>query len=383
MRILVLNYEFPPLGWGAANATYHILREFSKYEDLNITLITSSIWEYKEEVFSENIKIYYLDIGKKWQNLHNQNTKDLLRYSQKAYSFAKKLCKNQDIDIVHAFFGVPCGYIAMKLKDKLNIPYIVSLRGADVPFYEQKWKNLDKFLFRWLTPKIWQKASKVIANSKWLKDLALETSPQQKIDIIPNWIDLEKFGISSKNKDKDIFNILFLSRLTERKWIHYLLDAFYNFAREKEDVKLTLVWDGKLKEYIQNYVKENKIEEKVDIVWGISPEYTPYYYSISDIYILPSSNEWMSNTVLEAMASGLPVILTDVWWTKELFDRNWWIVEKESSEDIQRKFEEAYDLFRNGKLQEIWKKSYERAKELSGDNVAKQYLEVYRESAKC
>ena len=64
MNILLLNYEFPPLGGGAGNATYYLLKEFSKFNDLEVDLVTSSIDKNKEEQFADNIKIYYLDIGK-------------------------------------------------------------------------------------------------------------------------------------------------------------------------------------------------------------------------------------------------------------------------------------------------------------------------------
>ena len=73
----MLNYEFPPLGGGAGNATYYLLKEFSKYDDIEIDFVTSSIDEFKEEKFSKNITIYYLDIGKKG-NLHYQSNKNLL-----------------------------------------------------------------------------------------------------------------------------------------------------------------------------------------------------------------------------------------------------------------------------------------------------------------
>ena len=55
-----------------------------------------------------------MDIGKKG-NLHYQSNKDLLTYSWKAQQLASKLIKKTDYDLVHAFFGIPCGYIAMKL----------------------------------------------------------------------------------------------------------------------------------------------------------------------------------------------------------------------------------------------------------------------------
>jgi hypothetical protein len=79
-RILMLNYEFPPLGGGAGNATFYLLKEFSKNKNIKIDLITSSVDQYREEKFSENINIHFLDIGKKGE-LHNQSLKNLLSFN--------------------------------------------------------------------------------------------------------------------------------------------------------------------------------------------------------------------------------------------------------------------------------------------------------------
>ena len=122
-KILILNYEFPPLGGGAANATYYLLKEFSKFPDLELDLVTSSVDKFRIEQFAPNIRIHYLDINKKG-NLHYQSIKDLLTYSWKSLKYCKKLKQEAKFDLIHAFFSSPCGYIAMKLK----IPYIVSLR---------------------------------------------------------------------------------------------------------------------------------------------------------------------------------------------------------------------------------------------------------------
>ena len=65
MRILFFNYEYPPLGGGAANATAYILKEYSKIPDLSIDLITSSIdSEYHLEKIDNNIFIHKLPVGK-------------------------------------------------------------------------------------------------------------------------------------------------------------------------------------------------------------------------------------------------------------------------------------------------------------------------------
>ena len=59
MRVLILNYEFPPLGGGGANATKYILREFKNYKNLKIDLVTSSEKNKNEIIkFGENINIH-------------------------------------------------------------------------------------------------------------------------------------------------------------------------------------------------------------------------------------------------------------------------------------------------------------------------------------
>jgi len=202
-NILMLNYEFPPLGGGAANATFFLLKQFSNRENLKIDLITSSIASEKVENFSKNINIHYLDIGKKG-NLHYQSQKDLLKYSFKAYKYAKKLIKKQKYDLCHAFFGIPSGFIAMKLKRKFNLPYIVSLRGSDVPFYNKRFHLLDKLIFKRLSKKIWRKSTTTIANSKGLKTLALDTNPKQDIKVIYNGVDTAKFKTQKKVKNNKL-----------------------------------------------------------------------------------------------------------------------------------------------------------------------------------
>ena len=66
MKILMLNYEFPPLGGGASNATKYLLKEFSSKPNIKVDLVTSSaINKMDVEKFSDNINIYKLPINKK------------------------------------------------------------------------------------------------------------------------------------------------------------------------------------------------------------------------------------------------------------------------------------------------------------------------------
>lgn len=370
MRILILNYEFPPLGGGAGNATYYLLKEFAKHDDLQIDLITSSLNNYKEENFAHNIKIYYLNIGKKG-NIHYQSNKDLLKYFFRAYKLAKKLKRQSNYDLVHAFFGIPCGFIALLLK----LPYIVSLRGSDVPFYNRRFYFLDKFIFQYLSKIIWQKAKAVVANSRGLKVLALKTSPRQKIDVIYNGVDLKQFFPNAKTGND--FAVISTARLIKRKGIEYLINAFLNFQKYFPDSRLLIAGDGDLKNYFIKIVKNSGLEDKVDFLGSISHEKLSDVYRRADVFVLPSLNEGMSNALLEAMASGLAIIATDTGGTGELVSTsvNGIIIEKNSEQAI---YDALKTLYQDRELLNKMKQaSLEKITDFSWLKVSAEYQNKY------
>lgn len=361
----MLNYEFPPLGGGAANATYHLLKEFSKTKEIEIDLVTSSTNEFKIEQFSTNIKIHYLDIGKK-DNLHYQSNKDLLKYSYESYKYSKKLLKKKPFDLCHAFFGIPCGYIAMKLK----IPYIVSLRGSDVPFYNKRFEKLDKLVFKKLSKKIWKNSVATVTNSSGLEELALESSPKQKIEIIYNGVNTEKFKPLKKEKTNKKTVLISTGRLIERKGYQYLIPALKGL----NDFELQLIGDGNLTNELKKMAKKNKVN--VEFLGKKEHKDVINYLQKADIFILPSKNEGMSNSTLEAMACGLPIITTDTGGSKELIKNNGFIIEKESAESIKqtlKKYEQNKTL-----IKKHGKNSREIAQKMSWENMAKKYLELYK-----
>ncbi|HID28003.1 MAG TPA: hypothetical protein EYP22_09370 [Methanosarcinales archaeon] len=66
MRVLMLNYEYPPIGGGASNATYYLLKEFAIRRNIEVDLVTSSPnTKFKKEELGDNIVIHKLPIGKK------------------------------------------------------------------------------------------------------------------------------------------------------------------------------------------------------------------------------------------------------------------------------------------------------------------------------
>lgn len=382
MRVLFLNYEYPPLGGGAGNATFYLLREFAKIPGLEIDLVTSSIdnqchWEK----VGEKINIHRIPIGKNKKNLHYQSQKDILTYAWKSYWFSRKLAKQKKYNLTHSFFTVPCGFLSLLFKYQYNLPYIVSLRGADVPGYSERFSFVYKLL-KPLIKTIWKNAAAVAANSQGLKDLALKSKPDQKIEVIYNGVDTDQFRPADNLEAKFLFQIVCVSRLTKRKGINYLLEAFGILLKNHPDISLNIVGEGDAKKELMEQAGNSGISEKVNFAGLIKHDSLPEVYQSADIFALPSLNEGMSNTMLEALASGLPIAATNTGGTRELVNEgiNGFIIKMKNSEDIALKLEK---LITNPELRKkMSAASRKKAEEMSWEKAAGKYFESYKEIEK-
>lgn len=362
----MLNYEFPPLGGGAAHANRNILQAMA--DDIEVDLITSSTGDTRVEEFAPGKTIHFLDIGKRG-SLHYQTSRDLLAYSIRAYAYAHKLVRGKHFDVCHAFFGIPCGVIA----SRLGLPYIVSLRGSDVPFYNPRFRVADSLVFKHLSLHVWKRAAAVVANSEGLRTLAQASATQQAIDVIPNGVDTSIFQPGAPLAKNGTLRVLTVARLIGRKGIEHLIDAMGELGDDR--VTLTIAGEGNLRAALE--ARAVAYGDRVRFVGAVPHEQLPAVYRTHDVFILPSLNEGMSNTVLEAMASGLPILMTGTGGAQELVEsgRNGALIEPEGK-DIARKLMDY--LHKPGLAEAHGARSREMALARTWSAVADAYVDCYR-----
>lgn len=374
MRVLFLNYEFPPIGGGGANATKYLLREFSSIANLEIDLVTSSWDKPGVEDFSSRIRLHKLEVHKK--RLHFWTHREIIEYLFKGFFYSKSLVRKIKPHICHAFFGFPSGLIALWLRD--GLPYIVSLRGSDVPGFNNRFSAEYVFLAP-LFKRIWNCSHRVIANSEGLKYLALKTTPEQHIQIIFNGIDTDEFKPPQEklNEYPDHINLIAVSRLIERKGIDYLIKALPEILKKDKRVRLTIIGEGNLEDDLKLLAKRLDISDKVSFVGFQDHNLMPEHYNNAHLFVLPSKNEGMSNTILEAMACGLPIITTNTGGTSELIKENGFIV---PMEDVSAISSAVLEALADKKLMEIMRKrSRNIALEFSWKKQALKYFNIYKE----
>lgn len=356
IRVLMLNYEYPPLGGGTGIANHYLLKEFSRKKDLQIDLLTSSPDNYCEEKFSPNIKIIRLNIGKKNHQLHHQTIINLIIYFIQSTIFTFK--HRKDYDLIHAFSGLPGGVTAW-LSGK---PYLVSFRGAEEPGYETR-RNLLLQFIKPLLKIIYGQAKSLDANSQYLKQLVFQSFPGLKIKLINNGVDTTQFFPTKKPINKPV--ILCTSRLAERKGVEYLIRAMPLVPR----AKLQLVGAGKLESTLKQLVRKLHLSPRVKFLGIVPHDQLPPIYRQAKLFVLPSLSESQSNSLLEAVASGLPVVATNVGGNPELIgDQNGILVPPENSQALAEAIIKA--------LNQSWPKIHHQQK-FSWKQSAKEYFQLY------
>lgn len=383
IKVLFFNYEYPPLGGGAGNATAYILHEFSKNSELKLDLITSSTTgEYHLEKIGANINIHRLPIGKNENNLHFQSQKELLIYTWRAYFFAQKLVKKNNYDLTHSFFTVPCGVLSLLLWRTRKIPYIISLRGSDVPGYSERFS----FIYKIITPLvkyIWKKADAVVANSLEFKKLAEKVDSSKEIGVITNGINKKEFfaKIFSKYQGDKMqrkeFTVICGSRVTPRKGFSFIIEAINLLKKNGIRVNLEIIGNGNEKNDLEKMVDNLGLRDQVRFLGIVEHSRLPKYYQRANVYVSASFNEGMSNTMLEALACGLPIIATKTGGTNEMVKegKNGFTIEMKSAKDIAEKIK---IILNDSDLEKkMSKKSRYLAENMCWEKIAEEYWKLY------
>ena len=205
-----------------------------------------------------------------------------------------------------------------------------------------------------------------------------------KLKAVPNGFDLNSFKPRNKVKtraklglaqDKKI--ILFVGWLIERKGLNYLLDSMSQI--KNQNALLLVIGEGLLELKLKEYTKKLGISDQVKFLGSKHPDELPYWMNASDILVLPSLSEGRPNVVGEAMASGLPVIASNVNGTPEFIEdgQNGFLVPAKDSKAITEKLLKLLDS--EEMRFDIGKKAHESIieKKLTWENCASNYRNIY------
>lgn len=283
-------------------------------------------------------------------------------FTFKHYKIFSKAMKEFKPDVVHAHLDVTYSWVWTLLHRK---PLIFTLHSN--PF---RWK--DKRVQFLMKLKALQGKLKVIGCAKIIAEYAKECYKisDKKVGYIYNPIETEKYQEGAKFAGTVKF--AYVGRFSKVKNQKLLVSAFSELEKSHANVQLSLAGGGPLFEEIQEFAKEKDCKN-INFLGNVSD--VPYLLAESDVLVLSSDSEACPVVILEAMASGLPIIATNVGGVPELVTDNGFVVEKGNAKAFTEAMAKMVEDIESAKI--MGKKSLEYAKQYDKEVIARQYEQEY------
>ncbi len=272
---------------------------------------------------------------------------------------AKKEFENQEIDLIHAHYGMPDGYLAYLLHKKYKIPYVVTLRTHDVLYFE-KLKKWNPDYKRYI--KVIKNASKVTVLNASLKDYFSDFETQ----IIPHGIDNKYFKNSFSIEKDEVIKIACVANYKPTKHIEWVIDAINQYVGNQ---KIELYIAGNMVNSPLKFINSN---HRIKMLGQLKNQEIQELLRTTDIFALPSQVETFGLVFIEAAAMQNAVI-------GHYKEGLWDMLEGSFFPNDYESFKQAlYELIENKKLRDNYKElAYNSAKNFTWEKVINLYRNLY------
>lgn len=261
----------------------------------------------------------------------------------KCYKFTRRIIRKEKPDILHAGYVQKYGFIAALTGFK---PFLLMPKGSDVLIEPYK-----SILYRFITKYTFKAADIIQCDADFVKECILDIRkmPENKVVVFPQLgVDLEKF--KPQNSVSNIISsldwkekkIIIMSRYLKPVYgIEYFFDAIMDIIKQ-EDFRVIMCGDGPLRRELEDLISKNGIEDYVHFAGHVKNEALPALLNSVHVYVSTSLSDGTSLSLLEAMACGLPVIVSDVpaikEWVKDGY--NGFVVPRKDSAILKKRIVE-------------------------------------------
>lgn len=320
MKILVLNYEYPPLGGGGGIACQKLAEEYVRCGH-SVECITT---KFGNQLPIENIggvTVHRIKVVGK-RTLSTAGMLSLLSFPVCAYKYTAKLCKQEKFDCIHAHFSVPTGPLGIWIKKRFKLPIVLSLHGGDVYDPTKKFSPHHWWLFRKCNEWIFRNVDYVIAQSKITKEKTqYYYKCNKEIAVIPLAHDIIEFKACTREKiglDSNEKYVISVGRLIKRKGYEFLIRAM----QYVETAHLLIIGEGPEHKNLNELVIKLGLEERITLLGAKYGDEKFQYLDNCDLFVLSSVYEPFGIVIQEAMQVGLPIISTDDGGAKDMIEEN-------------------------------------------------------------
>jgi glycosyltransferase involved in cell wall biosynthesis len=314
MRVLLLNYEYPPFGSGAGLAT-RALAEGLAARGVTVDVVSGGdhassdprlLWD---GVAAEEGLLTVHRVASHRLAAHDAGIRGAVGYLAAATPTVRHLLDANSYHVVHFVFSLPTAAM-LPLLDLHGAPVIVTLRGSDVPGYDERQRGLRQAhrLLHPLTRWIWRRAERVVVPSESLGRLAQRTDARLRYSVVAGGVDLTSFRprTALRRLPDGVVRCLAVARLVERNGVDDLLDAIALLERGR--YQLEIVGTGPHEAALRERVRRLGLEANVRFSGWLEHREVARRCREADLFTLAPWVESFGNAFVEALASGLPIV---------------------------------------------------------------------------
>lgn len=305
MRILVLNYEFPPVGGGGGRVAEDICIGLAR--NGHSVRVQTAHFKGLPKVERKNGYTIYRSWSLR-RHAHTCSVWEMAAYLLTNLIPSLKHAFVWKPDVIHVHFAVPTGVLGWVVSRVTGIPYVLSTQLGDVPGGVPDQTDHLFRVVKPLTNPIWKDAAAVTVPSEHIRRLAL-SSYGRTIETVPNGMDLGSVT-QSPPEPNNPKRLVFAGRFNPQKNLLFLVKILKRISDLPWEMEM--LGDGPLRSEIVEAVKEAGLEKRVHFRGWVEPETVESVMSSSDILFLPSLSEGLPVVGVRALASGLAIVGSDV-----------------------------------------------------------------------
>lgn len=379
VRILMLNYEFPPLGAGGSTSSFNLARNVVALGH-EVDVVTMGFRGVPGEETMDGIRVYRVPSVRARREVCH--THEMATYVASGTLKAASLAGRNRYDVCNAHFIFPTGPIAYALRRLRGLPYVLTARGSDVPGHNPNRFRFDHQLLRPVWRGLVSDADAIVAVSRHLASRIEANAPGIAVQTIPNGCSPlgpadETVRTSDAASANGRMRVLMVTRLHEFKGVQYMLEAA---SRVSLDLEVNIVGDGPYRRTLE--AQAARIGKPVRF-WGWLDRGSPdmwRLYRESSVFVFPSEREGSPAVVQEAMSAGLAVVAADSAGTPEVVGDAGILVSPKDPAGIA---DALVRLSENPALvQELSERARARVRqEFDWRDLARRYVDLYAEVA--
>lgn len=301
MRLLIINFEYPPLGGGGGVATKQVAEELAKRHTVHV--LTTWYRGLSRSAVERGVHVHRVRVPGR-HSLPTASLVSIIFFVPAALWRGWHLCRNQSFDLINAQFALPSGVVGAWLARRYRVPFVLSFIGGDV-FDPTKGVSPHRYwVLRALIRRLSRHAAICTAISSDIKRRAQELHGVTS-DIIVTPLGLVPTPTSANAlQAAGPITFITIGRLIPRKNYEVLLSVWTRLP----NIRLTIVGSGPLKAKLQKMIQEKELAGRVSLTGFVSEERKQQLLHEASAYISPAHHEGFGIVFLEAMEAGLPII---------------------------------------------------------------------------